>query len=91
MWWIAGLLAIATIPAFIASRKTPDRAGQMFALFFVFGALLWIVALPVAIWVVKDERSKTCPHCAEKIKVAAKVCPRCQRDLEQASSAAASL
>jgi hypothetical protein len=70
---VAAVLAL--IPAFIARQK-----NHGFWTFYVFGLLLWIVALPVAL-TLKDNR-RHCPFCVEPIGVAATVCPHCQRDLE---------
>jgi hypothetical protein len=66
---------LALIPAWIAHRK-----GQGFSTFYVFGLLLWIVAVPVAL-LVKDRRSR-CPECAEIVKPEAKKCPHCHSEIE---------
>lgn len=42
---------LALIPAVIAQRK-----GRSFVFWFIFGLLLWIVALPAALFV-KDTRT----------------------------------
>jgi len=64
---------LGLIPALIAKRK-----GESFLAFWVFGALLFIVALPWAL-VMRDKRRR-CRHCAEPIQRAASVCPHCGRD-----------
>lgn len=79
--WVVVLALAALIPAFIAARKTPTRQTGTFLTYYVFGLLLWIVAVPAAIWAVKDERRRACPHCAEPVRVEAVVCPHCKRDL----------
>ena len=72
---ILGIL-IGLIPAAIANSK-----GHSFFGWWVFGALLFIVALPWAIVLKDANRSRTCPFCAEKIMAQAIVCPHCQKDL----------
>lgn len=54
--WVGILLVAALIPAYIAARKQPSRRWGTFATYYLFGLLLWVAAVPVAIWVVKDER-----------------------------------
>jgi hypothetical protein len=65
---------MALIPAFIAKRR-----GLGFWTFYVFGLLLWIVAVPVALFS-KDKRRR-CPHCMEVVHAEASACPHCQRDI----------
>ncbi len=81
---VASLLGL--IPAVIAHRK-----GYSFLGWWVFGAALFIIALIFAICLESDpealeERAigpggKRCPHCAEVIRVAARVCRYCGRDV----------
>lgn len=69
---LAGLLGI--IPAVIARRK-----GHSFVTWWIFGALLFIVALPLALYQ-KDKRPK-CPECREVVQLEATRCPHCQADI----------
>jgi len=71
-------IVLGLIPAFIAKHK-----GDSFFTFWLFGTLLWIVALPYALFVLKDKRRR-CDHCAELVRPEARVCPHCQRDLTTA-------
>jgi hypothetical protein len=77
---------IGLIPAAIAQSK-----GYSFILWWFFGAFLFIVALPVALLMKPDtaaieqsqlrEGMKKCPFCAELVKLEAKVCKHCGREL----------
>lgn len=78
------LALIGLLPAYIASTK-----GRSFGAWWLFGAALFIVALPMAIIAKPDEDkiaertdTRKCPHCAELIKREAKVCRYCSRDVD---------
>ena len=81
-------LLIGLIPAFIAQGK-----GKLFVLWWIYGALIFIVALPHSLIMKADQQSiekqqlsegmKKCPSCAEMIKQDAKVCRYCSRDVAE--------
>jgi hypothetical protein len=69
----AAFVMLGLIPAFIASRK-----GHPFVFWWIYGWLLFIVALPHAIFV-RDRYRRPCPTCRESIKADASVCHYCGR------------
>ena len=87
MEFLVLIAVIGLIPAAIAHSK-----GHSFFMWWIYGAALFIVALPHSLLLKPDTKeienrelassdAKKCPFCAEVIKVAAVRCPRCQADL----------
>ena len=82
---------IGLIPAAIAQSK-----GHSFIAWWIYGAALFIVALPHSLLLKPDAKeienrqlasgdSKKRPFCTEVIKLAAVRCPKCQADLSDNS------
>ena len=79
-------LLLGLIPAAIAHNK-----GHSFGIFWIYGTLLFIVALPHALILkavpeIAEANAlaaggRKCPHCAEIIKSEARVCRFCGRDV----------
>ena len=77
---------IGLIPAAIARNK-----GRSFVGFWIYGALIFIVALPHALLMKPSQKGieeqaladggRKCPHCAEIIKEEANVCRFCGREV----------
>jgi hypothetical protein len=86
MGFLVIVVLIGLIPAAVAQSK-----GHSFVLWWLFGAALFIVALPCALMLKSDasaieakaiaEGSRKCPYCAELVKAEASVCRYCQREL----------
>ena len=83
-------ILLGLIPAAIAKSK-----GRSFGLWWLYGFLIFIVALPHALMMRPniqglDEQAKIngfrkCPHCAEFVRPDAIVCKHCGRDIAASS------
>lgn len=70
-------LVLGLIPAFIAWSK-----GYSFLGWWVFGAAIWIVATPIAIFMGRNSKTvRLCPFCRSRMPVEATVCASCQREV----------
>jgi hypothetical protein len=76
---ILHFLAIALLLAFLTARIASRKDGSFFK-WFVAGAFLGIIALPVAILKRQHVLSalKKCPKCAEQLPISALVCDACE-------------
>ena len=83
---LLGALALGAIPALIAQSK-----GRSFLLWWLYGSVIFIVAVIHAIVLKADDKiveadalangGRKCPYCAEVVKMEAKVCRFCHREL----------
>jgi hypothetical protein len=78
---------LGLIPGVIAMNK-----GRSFFGWWIYGALLFIIALPHALLMRSDVKAmerreletgenRKCPFCAEIVKAEAKICKHCGKDL----------
>lgn len=79
VFFIAPLLGL--IPAAIADRK-----GHSFGAWWLFGWALFIVALPISIFLIEDRSGKKCPECSEWVKKEAMKCRFCGADISTTSA-----
>jgi len=84
-------ILLGLIPAMVAQSK-----GRSFGLWWFYGAMLFIIALPHSLIMSADKKSveakqlsegmKKCSYCAELVKEEAKVCRYCNRELEESNA-----
>ena len=81
MYVIAVLLFLGLLPAFLARQK-----GHSFLVWWLYGAVLFIIALPHAM-VVRSRNTtemlggKSCPYCEELVPQEDEICPFCHLHL----------
>ncbi len=63
---------IGLLPAYIASRK-----GRSFLVWWIYGALFFIVALPHSLFLSMEQGSKRCGFCGATSKMSAPYCRKC--------------
>jgi hypothetical protein len=86
-----------SFPPYSGHDPIAQRKGESFVVWWIYGSLLFIVALPHALLKKPNVPAieadalksgmKKCPYCAEMIKAAAKVCRYCSRELQPAPGA----
>ncbi|WP_083861456.1 zinc ribbon domain-containing protein [Microvirga lotononidis] len=72
IFWIGGAILVAVV----ASNKGRSGLGWFF-LSLILSPLLTLIGVAVMSRVEPAEASKTCPRCAETVKLAAAVCKHC--------------
>jgi hypothetical protein len=86
-----GLLLVAALLGLIPA-KIAESKGYRFGVWWLYGSLLFIVALPHSMFLPREAgelekerlasgKSRKCPFCAELIKAEATVCRFCSRDV----------
>jgi hypothetical protein len=85
------VLIFAALLGLIPAKIAWNKGQQSFAAWWLLGAALFIIALPLALLIRPDEQAlerrrlaegmKKCPYCAEFVKKEATVCKHCGRNL----------
>lgn len=86
-------VVLGLIPGMIASSKVSANKFGIFVLWWIYGAALFIIALPHSIlWKpgrgatedqALDDGLRKCPHCADMVPAEATVCRSCGRQLPE--------
>ena len=76
MFYVVIAVFIGLVPAAIASSK-----GHNFLLWWMYGAALFVVALPHSIMVGAGGPRQKCPFCGEMVLDSAAICPHCRSSL----------
>lgn len=91
IYLLIGSTIFGAITSIVASNK-----GRNAGWWFLIGYLCWLIGFIVALIISKDEESiesksiqkgesRACPFCAETVKMKAKVCKHCGKDLPEIS------
>ncbi len=78
------ILILAPILGLITAAIAKSK-GRSFFLWWIYGALLFIIAL-IHILLVSPKDVKKCPACAETVKAEAKICKHCQTKITPITS-----
>lgn len=82
---VIGAALLGLIPAMIADKK-----GHRLILWSLFGAALFIIALPASL-LVEDKNTKKCPQCTERVKLDALRCRFCGHEFHSPAARTAGL
>ena len=74
-------ILIVAILLGLITGKIASVKGRSFFWFWLYGALLFIVAI-VHVLIMRNRAVQQCPKCAENVKKEAKVCKHCDHSLE---------
>jgi len=74
---IIAIYAAAAICIGIATGAIAKSNDGSFIKWFIYGALLPVIALPHAILIVRAIGTKKCMYCHKKVKFTATTCPKC--------------
>lgn len=91
LFWLIAIV-IGLIPAKIAANK-----GRSFVAWWIYGALVFIIALPHALFLkpiktdapTQQQEKRKCPFCGEMVASNSKFCPFCGKDLTNVTKAIA--
>ena len=74
------VVAVILVPAYLGSHLGKNRAvgspaGFLLGLFFSLLGVVIVMCFP------EQGSTRTCPYCAEKVKLEARICKHCRRDI----------
>lgn len=72
IWWIFIAMAVGALPAYMASTK-----GKNVLLWWIYGTVLFPVALVHALALGRFGGKKQCGYCRTMVSAQAGYCPRC--------------
>ena len=90
--FFVAVLPVAALLGLVPARIVAAKGHSNLVWWWLFGFLLFIVALPLALtaedrtsedFLLREGRRRSCPHCFEAIRLEAQACRHCGRDVQE--------